>query len=85
MMQVTYNLEGVFICDFGLAKFKDVAQGTMTTVTQHMTGTYPVTWLQKCFPLVIGVQLWTSTHWAVYTLNCLVGKEYGHPEYLVCR
>ena len=41
MMQVTYNLEGVFICDFGLAKFKDVAQGTMTTVTQHMTGTYP--------------------------------------------
>ena len=38
--QVTFNLEGIFICDLGLTKFRDAAQGTMTTVTQHMIGNY---------------------------------------------
>ena len=40
-VQVAFNLEGIFICDLGLAKLRDAAQGTMTTVTQHLIGTYP--------------------------------------------
>lgn len=40
-IQVTFNLDGVYICDLGLAKLKDAAQATMTTVTQNLIGTYP--------------------------------------------
>ena len=38
---MTFNLEGVLICDLGLAKLRDAAQGTMITATQHMIRTYP--------------------------------------------
>ena len=71
MMQVTYNLEGVFICDFGLAKFKDVAQGTMTTVTQHMTGTYPY-----MAPEVFSVSH-RSAAVDIYSLGCLYIELFG--------
>ena len=71
MMQVTYNLEGVFICDFGLAKFKDVAQGTMTTVTQHMTGTYPY----------MAPEMFSVSHRSaavdIYSLGCLYIELFG--------
>ena len=47
---------------------------------------FPI-WLPKCSALDIGVQLWTFTHWAVYTLNCLGGGGCGQgwTGYKLCK
>ena len=69
MLQVTFNLEGVFICDLGLAKLRDVAQGTMTTVSQNVIGTYPY----------MAPEMFSVSHRSaaidIYSLGCLYPFE----------
>ena len=81
---MTLNLEGVFICDLGLAKLRDAAQATMTTSTQQMIGTYPY----------MAPEMFSISHRSaavdIYSLGCLyiellARKEYGQQQCLVCR
>ena len=68
---MTFNLEGIFICDLGLAKFRDVAQETMTTVTQHMIGTY-----SYMAPEMFSISH-RSTAVDIYSLGCLYIELFG--------
>ena len=67
--QMTFNLEGIFICDLGLAKFRDAAQGTMTTITGHMIGNY------------MAPEMFSVSHQSaavdIYSLGCLYIELFG--------
>ena len=39
-MQVTTDLQGVYVCDMGIAKVKQVSEATVTSVSKG-PGTYP--------------------------------------------
>lgn len=64
-------MDGVYICDLGLAKLKDAAQQTMTTATQHVVGTYPY----------MAPEMFTIGHRGaavdVYSLGCLYIELFG--------
>lgn len=68
-------MDGVYICDLGLAKLKDAAQQTMTTATQHVVGTYPY----------MAPEMFTIGHRGaavdVYSLGCLYIELFGKKEY----
>ena len=68
---MTLNLEGVFICDLGLAKLRDAAQATMTTSTQQMIGTYPY----------MAPEMFSISHRSaavdIYSLGCLYIELFG--------
>ena len=69
--QVTLNLDGVYICDLGLAKLKDATQATMTTTTQNLMGTYPY----------MAPEMFTVGHRSeavdIYSLGCVYIELFG--------
>ena len=68
---MTPNLDRVYICDLGLAKLKDAAQQTMTTVTQHLIGTYPY----------MAPEMFSVSHRSsavdIYSMGCLYIELFG--------
>jgi len=73
-LQVTANLEGVYICDMGIAKLREASQATVTTATAHMKGTYPYMAPEMYGPNRRGTAV------DVYAFGCLMIELFGQKK-----
>ena len=51
-LQVTADLQGVYICDMGIAKLRAASEATVTTAMPYMPKGLIHTWHQKCMGVI---------------------------------
>ena len=76
----------VHLCDMGISNTRFLPRHPWQCFRMPPLDHFPI-WFPKCLAQDIGVQLWTFTHWAVYTLNCLGGGGCGQGwmGYKLCK
>ena len=70
-LQVTADLQGVYICDMGIAKLRAASEATVTTAMPYAKGTYPYMAPEMYGPNRRGTAV------DVYAFGCLMIELFG--------